>query len=331
MSHSDASTVPAKASGDVPRQIGDIWQGLGISGDWLGTGGICRRTFWYGVGATAVFAGVVNLLNVITVEHAMPRLNPLEPLIWEGSSWLSLLLFFWIAWIFWRLAPLNAGWRLLLHVPGALLYSTLHIGGFIVLRSLGYWMLGGRYHFGRFWPQFTYELGKDVLSYFLFVTGFALIEHLLRQQRLIQVPGQCLTFDIRDGAKLTRVALADILAVSSAGNYVEFALTDGRKLLMRRPLSAVESDLAGRGFVRTHRSWLVNETAVTGLKPEGSGDYDVSLGSLNVPLSRRFPDALTRLWAGTPPKPLIQDISVDGNLTCVYAAAGIIAPEPPPP
>ena len=34
---------------------------------------------------------------------------------------------------------------------------------------------------------------------------------------------------------------------------------------MRSPLSALESDLAGRGFVRTHRSWLVNETAVTGL------------------------------------------------------------------
>ena len=68
---------------------------------------------------------------------------------------------------------------------------------------------------------------------------------------------------------------------------------------MRRPLSAVESELGARGFVRTHRSWLVNETAVTGLHPEGSGDYDVRLGELNVPLSRRFPEALARLRAGT--------------------------------
>ena len=85
--------------------------------------------------------------------------------------------------------------------------------------------------------------------------------------------------------------LADILAVSSAGNYVEFALADGRKLLMRRPLSAVESELSGCGFVRTHRSWLVNEKAVTGLSPEGSGDYDVRPGqpecSAVTPLSRR--------------------------------------------
>jgi len=268
-----------------------------------GTSSITRRLFWYGFGATAFFSGVVNLLNVITVQHAMPRLNPLEPWIWEGSSWASLLAFFWVAWAFWRLAPLKVQprWRLLLHVPGALIYSTLHIGGFIALRTLGYWTLGGQYHFGRFWPQFFYELRKDILAYLLFQAGFALIEHLLRQQQLIVTPGQTLTFDIRDGAKLTRVRLADILAITSAGNYVEFLLQDGRRLLMRSPLTAVENDLSGRGFVRTHRSWLVNETAVTGLTPEGSGDYGVALGSLTAPLSRRFPAALARLRGGNPP------------------------------
>ena len=92
--------------------------------------------------------------------------------------------------------------------------------------------------------------------------------------------------------------LSDILAITSAGNYVEFALADGRRLLMRSPLSALESDLSDRGFVRTHRSWLVNETAVTGLTPEGSGDYGVLLGSLTAPLSRRFPAALARLRGG---------------------------------
>jgi DNA-binding LytR/AlgR family response regulator len=95
------------------------------------------------------------------------------------------------------------------------------------------------------------------------------------------------------------VRLSEILAITSAGNYVEFALQDGRRLLMRSPLSAVENDLEGRGFVRTHRSWLVNEAAVTGLQPEGSGDYGVTLGSLTVPLSRRFPASLARLRGGT--------------------------------
>ena len=292
MSQSEVSQVPVKASGDAPRRIGDVWQWLGISGTALGTGGTSRRTFWYAYATTAVFAGVVNLLNVLTIRHDRPELGLLEPAIWEGSSWLSLLVFFWIAWIFWRLAPLRSGWRLLLHIPGALLYSLAHVGGFIALRKLAYWALGSHYVFGE---NFFYELPKDALAYGLFVAGIALIEHLLRQQQLIQTPGQSLTFDIRDGAKLTRVRLSEILAITSAGNYVEFALQDGRRLLMRSPLSALESDLEGRGFVRTHRSWLVNSARVTALKPEGSGDYEISLGSLDVPLSRRFKAALTKL------------------------------------
>ena len=273
-----------------------------MSGDAVGTGGILRRTYLYAATVSAVVVGAIVTLNVITIAHDMPRLGLLGPVIWEGSSWISVMAFFWIPWIAYRLAPpaVRPRWWLLLHLPAAFVYSLAHVGGFIALRSLAYLFLGGQYHFGRFWPQFFYELRKDALGYVLFVAGFALIEHLLRQQQLIHIPGQTLTFDIRDGAKLTRVRLSDILAIASAGNYVEFALADGRRLLMRSPLSAVESDLAGRGFVRTHRSWLVNEAAVTGLQPQGSGDYGVSLGSLTAPLSRRFPAALARLRTGKP-------------------------------
>jgi len=227
----------------------------------------------------------------------MPHLGLLGPVIWEGSSWVSVMAFFWIPWIGYRLAPPAVRPRrwLLLHLPAALAYSFFHVGGFILLRALAYWIAGSVYHFGAFVPNFLYELGKDVLAYALFIAGFALIERLLRQQQLIQTPGQTLTFDIRDGARLTRVRLSDILAVASAGNYVEFLLSDGRRLLMRSPLSAVESELAERGFVRTHRSWLVNEAAVTGLTPQGSGDYEIALGALAVPLSRRFPAALAKI------------------------------------
>jgi len=299
MSHSEVPALPAKVQRGGPRRISDIWQWLGISGDPLGASGTRRRNFLYAYAATAVFAGVVNVLNVLTIQHDRPRLGLLEPAIWEGSSWLSLLAFFWIAWVCSLLAPLRGWprWRWLLHIPGAVLYALLHVGGFIVLRKFAYWALGSRYVFGE---NFPYELAKDVLAYGLFVGGIALVGHLLRQQQLVQIPGQTLTFDIRDGAKLTRVRLSDILAITSAGNYVEFALADGRRLLMRSPLSALESDLSGRGFVRTHRSWLVNESAVTGLEPEGSGDYGVILGSLTAPLSRRFPAALARLRGGNP-------------------------------
>ena len=67
---------------------------------------------------------------------------------------------------------------------------------------------------------------------------------------------------------------------------------------MRASLTAIEAQLAPLGFVRTHRSWLVNAARVTELRPEKSGDYAVGLGSLEAPLSRRFPEALARLRAG---------------------------------
>jgi hypothetical protein len=293
--------VPAKAPGGLARRIGDVWQWLGISGDAIGTSGILRRTFLYAFGVAAVLVGVINTLNMITDYHELHRIDWREPLIWEGSSWITLMAVFWITWVGYRLAPpfVRPRWWLLVHLPLGLTFSLAHVAGFVWLRELAYWLAGGHYVFGNFWSTFAYEFRKDGLGYCLFQAGFALIEHLLRQQQLIATPGQSLTFDIRDGARLTRVQLTQITAIASAGNYVEFVLRDGRRLLMRSALAAVEEDLVPRGFVRTHRSWLVNGALVTGLTPEGSGDYTVTLPDLSVPLSRRYRAALAQLRAGS--------------------------------
>jgi DNA-binding LytR/AlgR family response regulator len=282
---------------DQSRAIGDIRQWLGMSGDVLGTGGRLRRTFFYSFAATAVLVAVVNALNIETSLHEQPQYGLAAPVVWEVSSWVTLMLFFWIPWIAWRLAPplVRPRWKLLLHIPMALAFSLAHVAGFVAIRKLVYWLFGDHYRFGDFFTHFRYEMGKDVLGYCLFVAGFTLFDHLLRQQTLIETPGQTLTFDIRDGAKFTRVRLDELLAIASAGNYVEFVLRDGRRLLMRSPLTSLETELAPRGFLRTHRSWIVNAKQVTALKPEGSGDYSVELGSLSVPLSRRFPEALSKL------------------------------------
>ncbi|HEY2069234.1 MAG TPA: LytTR family DNA-binding domain-containing protein [Rhizomicrobium sp.] len=263
----------------------------------MGTSGTLKRTFLYAFGIAAVVVGVFNTLNVITILHEQPEDGLAAPLIWEGSSWLSLLILFWLPWIAYRIAPLTVRprWRLLIHLPMALIWALAHVEGFVLLRRFAYWLAGAVYQFGPFWPNFLYELRKDAFGYALFIAGFALIEKLLRQQQLIETPGQTLTFDIRDGAKLTRVRLDEVLAITSAGNYVEFVLRDGRRLLMRSPLSALENELGPRGFLRTHRSWLVNAARMTALTPEGSGDYTVQLETVRAPLSRRFPEALARL------------------------------------
>lgn len=268
-----------------------------MNGGDSGTIGVQRRVFLYTIAFAAVAVAVVDVSNVLTRMHDRPQTSLALPIVAEGTSWLSLMLFLWVPWVACQLAPPFARlrWKLLVHVPAALVYALGHIGGFDLLRRAVAWGTGIDCTSDQFVAQFLFEVRKDVLSYLVFAGCFALVDHLLRQRPPIAAPGQRDTFDIRDGARLTRVAIDQILAVSSAGNYVEFVLGDGRRLLMRSSLSALETELSPLGFLRTHRSWLVNTGRVTALKPSGSGDYAVELAALTVPLSRRFPQALARL------------------------------------
>ena len=178
-----------------------------------------------------------------------------------------------------------------------LAWSILHVGGFLILRHSVYALAGETYNYGDLGEKFLYEARKDILSYTMAVATFWVAGRMVfASQAAPTAPTPPpVTLDIRDGARVIRVPVTDILAVASAGNYVEVHLTDGRKPLMRSALSALETELAPQGFVRTHRSWLVNAARMTGLRPEGSGDWTVELGALEAPLSRRFLDALARL------------------------------------
>lgn len=267
------------------------------NGDPSGTDGerVWLTTAW--AVAAAVVCGV-GVINVFSITEARPDLGLARPAIWEASSAIGHVASAWIPLFLtlWSLKSRRPPWLTWsVHVPGAVAYSVLHVAVLLALRHLAYAAMGDRYDFGPLVPEFLSELRKDVLAYVLIGVTYWLVRRLRLQATPPTAP---VVFDIRDGARLVRAPIADILAVSSAGNYAEFVLADGRRPLMRSSLAALESQLAPRGFVRTHRSWLVNATRVTGLKPEGSGDYAVELGELTVPLSRRFPDALARLRQG---------------------------------
>lgn len=235
------------------------------------------------------------------VDPTVPHIAPWEAWTWEGSSLLSLLLVLVFPWLATTIAPpdeaAGEGWRpkarfAAVHFAGLLAFSVFHVAGFVLLRSLAYDLMdAGPYVFG---DRFIYELRKDLLTYAAYVATFWLVAWLRRRR---DEPVRPVSFDIRDGARIIRVPLTDIAAVSSAGNYVEFWLADGRRPLMRATLAAVEVELEPFDFVRAHRSWLVNATKVTGLSPDGSGDWTIALGAVEAPLSRRYPGALERLKA----------------------------------
>jgi DNA-binding LytR/AlgR family response regulator len=261
-----------------------------------GLSGAERGALTAGYLVSALIAAFICTFNVLTRVHDFPEQGVLRPLILEGSSFPCVLLAFPIpaAVALWMARRRPGLWRMAqVNIPAAALFFVVHVGGFTLVRMAAFpVLLHGTYHVGSLTRDGPYEMVKDVLAYAISVAGFRVLLGWTARLAPERLPG---VFDIRDGQRLVRAPLESILAVRSAGNYVEFLLVDGRRPLMRKPLAALEAELAPLGFVRTHRSWLVNAGRVTGLRPEGSGDYAVEIGELEAPLSRRFPDALAAL------------------------------------
>ncbi len=276
-----------------PRRIGDWWQGLGLSGAFTGTNG---KVYLIGLAALTVFIACFDSISVWNDLHFRPDFGLAQPVVWEVTSAVGFVAYSTIAWAALQIAPLEQRpwWRTaLIHASAVPVYWVLHVGTFVLLRKVIYALAGYHYAYHHIGAEIGFEFFKDVFAYFLMVTIYWVVARLMREPAVpVETGGM---FTIRDGTHIVRVRMSDILAVSSAGNYVEFTLRDGRRPLMRTPLSAIETELSPRGFVRVHRSWLVNTAQMTGLKPQGSGDYAVELGELTVPLSRRFPEALARL------------------------------------
>lgn len=277
---------------------GDQRPSAGTSGLLGGLSGAERRAVAGGWSLGVAIAGAICVFNFMTRFHDAPVRGLTEPVILEVSSFVvtAVVMALPAAMAIWLRRDRPSLGRAAWAVPlGVLAYSALHVAGFSVLREIAFpLIMHGHYSPGPPSRELPYEFAKDALSYAVMLAAFWRLLGWTAQMEAVR-PGGPEVFDIRDGARLVRAPLGEILAVRSAGNYVEFWLGDGRRPLMRSPLSAIEARLASQGFVRTHRSWLVNAARVTGLRPEGSGDYAVELGAVEVPLSRRFPDSLAVL------------------------------------
>lgn len=293
------------------RRRGDGAAARGTSGAAAGTSGF-RLTLGAWALAAALMA-LVTFVNVATILDDARRRGahmPLAlPLTLETTSALAALASLFIVVVALRIAPPGRGpwWRAVaVHAVGTLAFSVTHITLMTLLRAAIAALVRYPYSFSP--SEIPYEYRKDLLSYLVIGGVFWLVER--ERERLTRtaeprtepraepaaLAAGPATFDIRDGASILRVPVGEILAAQAAGNYVEFALEDGRRPLMRASMAAVEAALAAHGFVRTHRSWLVNAQRVRALTAAGSGDFRLDLGcNLTAPLSRRYPAALARL------------------------------------
>lgn len=199
-----------------------------------------------------------------------------------------------------RLDPRRIGWprTLLGHLAGMVAFGAIHIGGMTLLRLLVYPLFGGAYRIGDdpLLLGLVYEGRKDALAYAGMVLGAWLLEAALRKPERVVITKAAepshRRLEIRDGAKREYLDPAEILFVEAAGNYVELHLA-GRALLQRQTLSALEGELAALGFVRIHRSRLVNRRHVQAVESNESGDLTLRLSDgRQIAGSRRFREAL---------------------------------------
>lgn len=183
-------------------------------------------------------------------------------------------------------------------------FSAAHIVGMVALRMLGLAMAGGTYHFDWSPSELAYEFRKDLATCTLLGLTFwlALSRRDLARSRAaaVSAAGTDTTMPghlwLRDGANSHRIALRDVVSLSSAGNYVEYRLVGGTSHLVRATLAKEEPRLRPFGIVRVHRTRMVNLHRVVGVSPRSSGDFELRLDNGEIVTgSRRYRAAIGRL------------------------------------
>ena len=93
---------------------------------------------------------------------------------------------------------------------------------------------------------------------------------------------------VRAPGRLLFVAASEIDWIEAASYYA--CLHVGRDThIIRRTLAELEGDLSDEGFIRIHRSIIVNLDRIQGLELQSGGEYEVVLKSkVRLRLSRRY-------------------------------------------
>lgn len=220
-----------------------------------------------------------------------------EPVAWEVTSAVVIVAMApAIGWAVRRWTPTrdNLVVPALIHFGLTFPFAAIHIVGIYLMRNAIYWLGDGRYGFfddGVLLVAF-YEWRKDVLTYAVIAATYWIFDYVAARRHAAATPASDDRIEVRDGGAAVFLAPADIVLVEAAGNYVEFH-TATRTHLVRGTLASWETRLVARGFVRVHRSRLINRTHISAIKPTPSGDVEITLDNGRaIPGSRRYRAAL---------------------------------------
>jgi len=107
---------------------------------------------------------------------------------------------------------------------------------------------------------------------------------------------------IKAKGRILFVDPADVVTVEAQGNYVLLRRMSGSDLL-RESMSCIAEKLRPYGFIRIHRSVLINASFVEEIHPWTTGEYVLRIkGGKEFHVSRTYKKnlhSITPLWFGT--------------------------------
>jgi DNA-binding LytR/AlgR family response regulator len=106
---------------------------------------------------------------------------------------------------------------------------------------------------------------------------------------------------LRVKGRILFINLGDVVAVQAEGNYV-LLQRDSSSFLLRESISAVAEKLEPYGFIRIHRSALVNPSFVEEIRPYSTGEYGLRVkGGKEYTVTRTYKknlNSLAEFWIG---------------------------------
>ncbi|GGG50768.1 LytR/AlgR family response regulator transcription factor [Epilithonimonas arachidiradicis] len=126
---------------------------------------------------------------------------------------------------------------------------------------------------------FELEAVDYILKPITFERFFKSVERVLRN---ISYNEQVEDFIIVKSNGLNRkIILSDLLYFESQGNDVKIILENEEKIVTKNKITDLENSLADKGFVRIHRSFLINSKYVTAFN-----NNEIILNKYNLPVGR---------------------------------------------
>lgn len=120
--------------------------------------------------------------------------------------------------------------------------------------------------------------------------------------RVEAAPVKPIKIAIKTKGKILLIHPGDILAVEAEGNYV-LLRRPSDSYLLRESISTMAEKLLPYGFVRIHRSVLVNASSVEEIQSGNNGEYVLRIsGGREYMVSRTYKNNLKSLahsWIGT--------------------------------